>query len=186
MILITMILSKFLKKWTRRQNNIWSISSSLLWLLWYIFQISKNWKWTNNKTCPFFIWTFLPFQHILMIWELCSILPTIHLVLYVFQTVEFPQNTHKQPVYTYEASTLRKLQLNPLLEGLWYISSKISYINLERISRYTALKNWTFKQNPLICYRDYKNFHKKAFKTELCDCMFLSCHVRISEWIHTL
>ena len=41
---------------------------------------------------------FLPFQYILTIWELSSILSNINSILYVFQKVEFPESTHKQTI----------------------------------------------------------------------------------------
>ena len=48
-----------------------------------------------------------------------------------------------------------------------------------------------------VYYRYFKNFNKELLKKKifqkfsetlviLTDCMFLSCHLRISEWIHTL
>ena len=55
--------------------------------------------------------------------------------------------------------------------------------------------NWTWIQNHLVLKRTLNHFAKLAkwlscvLSTYLYgafDCMFLSCHVHVSEWIHTL
>ena len=55
--------------------------------------------------------------------------------------------------------------------------------------------NWTRTQNHLVC-KQTLNHLAKLVKWLSCvlstylygafDCMFLSCHIRVSEWIHTL